>query len=165
MYKIGIIGHKFEDLQNFNESIVYNALDLLKYQYGSSLIINLGGERGIEIVAGNYCLDQKIKYHLFLPQSVSIFADENWYDYQKEMLRNQFNNAKSITVCSDTKDKIYENIRDDLLISDSNFMLVFWNRKKHGRTYNMIQNSLTKNKIVINGFENFKLLTSMDLIK
>lgn len=170
MYKVGIIGHKFENMENIDKSNseMEKILDLLVYQYDNNILFNLGGERGLELLAGNYCIRKQIKYHLFLPCNPNVFADGSWYDYQKENLDNQFKNAFSVTICSPSsvnRNLDTENQRYDLLIDNSNFIVSFWTGKKIGGNYNNIKNALKKNKIVLNGLNDLKLITNNDLGK
>lgn len=161
MYKVGIIGHKPEDLGFPGvENKLRDTLDTLVFQYKNDLVLNIGGERGIGLWAGNYCLEHNTKYHLFLPCSVEKFS-EFWYDEQKNILQNQFKMARSVTICS--TDSNNENERDALLIDNSNFIIVFWTGKKIGRTFDAIRYALVSNKIIISGLDELKLLTSADL--
>lgn len=167
MHHVGIFGHKFENLKDQEKDIrkLQESIELLKYQYCSSIVLNLGGERGLELMAGDYCVNQNIKYHLFLPQKPEVFIDQTWYDHQNNMFNKQLLNATSITICSSSniRDASIDSNRDNLLIQNSNFLIAFWNGRKIGRTYDMIWSSLSNNKIVLNGFDELKLLTSQDL--
>ena len=169
MYRIGIVGHRFEDLEDIEMStrVIKRTIDLLEHQYGKEMIVNLGGDRGAELLAGDYCLERNIRYHLFLPQKPANFADESWYDRQRDSLNKQFANAFSITICSSSllKDMLTEKERDKLLVDDSNFIVSFWVGKKIGRTYDIMKYALAQNKIVLSGLAELRLLTNRDLKK
>ena len=175
MYKIGIIGHTFEEIDNLEKTtrLLYNTIELLNHQYSgnefgeSNLILNLGAERGLELLAGEYCLEKKIRCHLFLPCKPEIFADDTWFDDQRNKFNKQFNNAFSATICSSASvKKVADEIsRDKLLVNDSNFVVYFWSGKKAGRVYESMIYALNTNKIVLSGTDNLKLITNDDLRK
>ena len=169
MYKIGLVGHKSEDLKDLEITgrLIGYTIDLLSHQYGHDMILNICGERGTELIAGTYCMDNKIRYHLFLSQNPNTFNDASWYDEQQKLLISQFQNSFSVTICSssDKKDIDSEKERDKLLVDDSIFLVVFWTGKKIGRTFDIIDYALLQNKIVLNGLNELKLLTKYDLKK
>jgi hypothetical protein len=175
MYKVGIIGHTFEELDDLEKITrsMHNTIELLNHQYGgsefgeSNLILNLGAERGLELLAGEYCLEKKIKYHLFLSNRPEIFTDDTWFDDQRNKFNKQFNNAFSATICSSSlvKKVADEIARDKLLVNDSNFIVYFWSGKKTGRVYESMIYALNTNKIALNGTDNLKLITNDDLRK
>jgi len=160
MYKVGIIGHKPEDLSFDAKDKLQDTLDTLVFQYKNDLVLNIGGERGIDLWTGDYCLENNIKYHLFLPCSVEKFS-EFWYDEQRIILQNQFKMARSVTICSTEISN--ESERDALLIDNSNFIIAFWMGKKIGRTFDAVKYALSSNKVSINGLNELKLLTNADL--
>ena len=57
MYKVGIVGHGPEEFSDHNriERKIFKTLDLLKFQYGQDLIVNIGSEIGVGQWAGNAC--------------------------------------------------------------------------------------------------------------
>lgn len=164
MHKIGIIGHKTENLQDpeFAEKELHRTLDIITFQYKDDCAINLGGDRGIDLWAGNYCLEKYIKYHLFLPCLPNKFS-EFWYDEQKNILNKQLEAARAVTICSSESNIEFE--RDVTLIDNSSFIICFWSGKKIGRTFEAIKYGLKANKIILDGFDELKLITNSNIKK
>lgn len=162
MYKIGIIGHgpeRFSDREQA-ERLVINTLELLSHQYGDEVVFNIATNDGVGLWAAQYCLKMQHKYHLFLPSSKDETC-QHWYDFQKEQFNEQYNNAYSLTVCNPrVGDLPYVH-----LIDNANFVICFWVGNKDGTIAHAIEYSLNNNKLILNGSNNLKLITSRDLRK
>jgi uncharacterized phage-like protein YoqJ len=159
MYKIGIIGNgpeRFNDQAKIKRSIDW-ALDLLSFQYNKdTTIYNIRGNIGVGMWTAESCKKYQQKYHLFLPFSPEI-TSEQWFDEQKEELLNHYRDANSITICNDL-----ENI-NKCLIDASNFIVCFWVGNKCGGTYDAIHYAMKNNKILVDGLNDFRLITSKSL--
>lgn len=166
MYRIGIIGHRPGDHRTEEKILdkkINAVLEKLLYEYGKDLILNLDGEIGIGQKTIKMVARLGIKYHLFLPHSIDIMKkSDEWYDYQKDCLADYYKKSSSLTIVSDKilKKNIVE--RDKLLVDNSNFIVCFWNKKKQGRTFDIIKYSLKTNKMVLNGMSNLELVLNID---
>lgn len=164
MYKIGIIGHRPEYISDKAKGArtVDRVIDLISYQYGENLIISIGGDIGVEQWALNSCSKRNTKYHLFLPCAVDVFS-ENWYDEQKAFLNECFKNAWAVTIHSDEYNTNTEKETYKYIVDTSNFIICFWNGMLQGPVFNTIEYALEKNKLIVNGFNDLKLVTNEDI--
>jgi uncharacterized phage-like protein YoqJ len=134
-------------------------VDLISYQYGEDLIINVGGDIGVDQWTLKSCADRKIKYHLFLPCVVGVFS-ENWYDGQKEFLNEHFKKSWAVTICSAEYSKKTERETYEHIVDMSDFIICFWNGMRQGHIFNCIQYALKNNKLMVNGSDGLKLVTN-----
>jgi uncharacterized phage-like protein YoqJ len=169
MYKIGIIGHSPEHFSNPTPdeivSKIKDAIELLRYQYKDAdhLIFNVAGETGVGLWAAEYCMNEVLNYHMFLP-FVPDKTSENWLDEQKALLNACYNPANAITICNDeNEDFVDASLKQ--IVDGSNFTICFWVGKKQGKTYDIIQYALANNKIVLNGLDGLRLVTNEDLYR
>lgn len=151
MYKVGIFGHRAGDFHLDPQIVQYNVNDVLgvlNHQYKSELLINTDVEPGVGEMVVSSCNDFGIKYHLYLvcPTTTN-------------------HNAFGITIRANTYSLQYEIERDQRLVDDSAFLVCFWEGKHQGRTFNLLKYALAQNKIVLNGLDELKLITSNDLRK
>lgn len=165
MYKIGIIGsgpERFGEPEKIRRSID-DTINLLGSEYSEQgLIFNIKGEIGVAQWAVESCLDGTQKYHLFMPFSLQK-TYEHWYDDQKEKLSAHYTRAHSLTICridNEAVDDAYEKIVDD-----SNFIVCFWPGNCVGQIAEAIKYALSKNKIVLDGLNDLRLLTNQSLKK
>jgi uncharacterized phage-like protein YoqJ len=163
MYRVGIVGHRPEYISDRNAMIrvVDRVIDLISYQYGEELIINVGSDIGVGQWAAEICQERKIKYHLFLPCPPDTLSSE-WYEEQQLSLNNSFKNAWATTIYSmnynrDVEKKTYEHISDM-----SDFIICFWNGMKQGPTFTCVEYALKQNKLTLNGLKDLKLVTNED---
>jgi hypothetical protein len=170
MYKIGIIGHSPEHFSDPKPEDVCrsigNIIELLRFQYGENVIFNTVGETGIGLWTAEECLkkETRCKYHIFMPCYLQVTSD-GWLENQAELLEKCYNNAYSITVCSNIKSTNKEEELESYrrLIDDSNFVICFWVGKKQGKTFEAIKYALSTNKMVLNGLDKLCLLTNEDI--
>jgi len=164
MYRIGIVGHRPEYVSN-HESMIRNVdrvIDLISYQYGEDLIINVGGDIGVDQWALRSCANRKIRYHLFLPCTVDVFS-ENWYDEQKEFLNECFKKSWAVTVHSTEYSQQTERETYKHIVDMSDFIICFWNGMQQGHIFDCIKYALGNNKLTINGSNDLKLVTNDDM--
>jgi len=180
MYKVGIIGHSPDNFINQELSIksVEDTIDLIHHQYGkvnyttniegqpeslnNGLTINIPGEIGTGLWAGQVCFSKHIKYHLFLPFLLEM-TSESWYEKQKQQLYILYGAANSVSVQSIIFDKTLLEFAYLPIIDDSNFTVAFWEGRRQGRTYNAIKYALKNNKVVLNGTQNLRLIINRDI--
>ena len=164
MYRIGIIGHRPEYLSDHDKIIskVDRVIDLISYQYGKDLIINVSGETGIEQWAAEICMKKEIKYHLFLPCHPDLLSLE-WYENQKKLLSDCFKKSWATTIYSYEYSKDAERKNYEHIIKMSDFVICFWNGMKQGSTFDCVLYSLGQNKITLNGLNDLKLITNEEI--
>lgn len=161
---IGTFGHKNG---NFHiDSIILSnkikdVLEIIKFQYNNDIILNIDGETGIGQEIADFSKELQIGYHLYLPCAPEDIGND-WFDWQKEKLKQHYKNSNSITIVSNHND---DRLRDQKLIDDSNFIVCFWDGRHQGRTYEMIKYALQSNKLVLHGFNELRLITNKDLKK
>jgi len=167
MYKIGIIGsgpERFSD-QGKVRRVIGQTIDLLALQYGEDeVMFNIRSDIGVGLWAAEECIDRDYKYHLFLPYSLEK-TSEHWYDDQKRMLANQYIRAHSLTISQPTLESEHKDESHDMLIDDSNFLVCFWSGAKQGAVFDTIKTALEHNRMVLDGFNELKLITNKDLRK
>ena len=164
MYRVGIVGHRPEYIPDRDavRRTVDRVLDLISYQYGSDLIINVSGDTGIDQWTAEICLERVIKYHLFLACPPEILSRE-WYDEQQVILNKCFSNSWATTIYSEEYNYDVERENYEQLIDMSDFIICFWNKMKQGPTFDCVKYSLTHNKITLNGLYDLKLITNEDI--
>jgi len=162
MYKIGIIGHGPEYYSEPDHILlaIENIIDLLGFQYGESTVFNVAGETGVGLWSAEIAFNRKIKYHIFLPYTFEQTC-EHWYEEQKNILIKCCNRAFSITSCYPDKKHIDDSYK--FLVDDSNFIICYWIGKKQGKTFEAIKYALETNKLVLNGLDDLKLITNLDI--
>jgi len=161
MYRVGIVGHRPEYVPEKDIMIrtIDRVIDLISYQYGKDLIINVSGDIGVGHWSTQICVDKNLKYHLFLPCMPDILSTA-WYEDQQASLTYYFKNAWATTIQKhdysiDSERQNYEHI-----INMSDFVICFWNGMKQGTTYNSIKYAIQQNKLTVNGLEDLKLVTN-----
>jgi uncharacterized phage-like protein YoqJ len=161
MHKIGIIGHSAEYFPEKEpiKQIIENTISLINFQYGENLLINLDGNIGVSHWVADVCLTLGIKYHLFLP-SPPEEVYKYWYEGQQQDLSKYFGSSWANTICSPKYNKSNNNV---LLVDSSSFVICFWMGKRQGSTFDCIEYCLQTNKLVMNGLNDLKMLTSDDL--
>lgn len=165
MYKIGLIGHESNVFSDKNHIIatVENTISLLKYQYDNDVVFNICGDVGIGEWTGRFCIDNNIKYRLFMPLSLEIM-EKQWNDEQTTSMKDVYNNSYSVVIgrnkyCDEAKMEIMKNIVDE-----SCFVICFWVKKHIGITYETIKYAMSQSKLVINALEDLKLVTKHDIL-
>lgn len=166
MYKVGIIGNSIDDFTN-HESVkqkVKDTVDLLSFQYGQDLIIEMVSNTGVGDWVANYCLKNGIKYNLSLPFPTEFFKDM-WYKSQSDDLNEWLQHSSSIFIASSkpNKDSFINAYKH--LVDDCNFVVYLWSGKKQGLTFSAIKYSLEQNKLSLDAFNELKLITKYDLKK
>lgn len=164
MYRIGIVGHRPEYVPDQDAMMrnIDRIIDLISYQYGEDLVINVGGDIGVDQWALKTCADRRIKYHLFLPCVVDIFSND-WYDNQKVFLDECFKKSWAVTINSSEYNFKTERKTYEYIVDMSDFIICFWNGMKQGPTYDCIKYATKQNRLTINGSNNLKLVTNEDM--
>jgi hypothetical protein len=167
MHNVGIIGHRAGNFHIDEKQLkakIQEALEILSFQYGDELCLNVDGETGVGFFVMRAANELNIKYHIFLPCPIE-FVGRDWFDSQKQELGLYFKKAHSTTTISSKPSAANEKDRDQCLVSCSSFLICFWEGCRQGRTFGAIKQALTTNKLVLNGLNELKLVSNMDLKK
>jgi hypothetical protein len=167
MHSIGLIGHRsgnFHSNEEISKSKIVNVLEILSFQYGKDLILNVDGETGVGHFAIQEARGLDIKYHIFLPGPVETVG-KDWFDRQKQNLDLYFKNSYSTTIASSKCSAQSEKQRDHDLVDCSSFLICFWDGCRQGRTFDIIKYSLATNKLVLNGLDDLKMISNIDIKK
>jgi len=161
VYRVGVIGHSPEYYSDRDAvaRAVDRTIDLIFYQYKEDLIINASGNIGVGHWAMASCLDRNIKYHIFLQCMPDIISLE-WFSDQKESLNCYFKNAWSTTICEFNYKKELNEKHYEHLVDTSDFIICFWNGMKQGEVHSAIKYAFKKNKLVVDGMDQLKLITN-----
>lgn len=163
MYKIGIIGQTPDVFSAFEKERVTETMNVLSFQYGDDLVYNIPIDIGVGLWSAKHCYDTGKKSHVFLAYPPSVIS-EHWYDEQTEDLNIVYLNARAITVIKNVDNNnfgLYENTANEMVVDDSNFVIVFWDGRKQGSVFDTIRYAFDMHKMVIDGFS-MKLLTVDD---
>jgi hypothetical protein len=162
MHKVGIIGHSPEHLHHIDDvrSSIRKTIDLLNFQYAEQLMYNIIGDIGIGLIAAEECIESESIYHIFLPYTLEK-TTQHWYKDQKDKMLMCYGKARGITICQVSSDET--NNMHERLVEESSFIICFWVGKKQGKTFETIKYALQNNKLVLNGFDDLKLITNIDL--
>lgn len=171
MTNIAITGHRpdaflvshysVEEIQR----IANDTSIIFKREHGENLTFLLGGALGTDIWMGQACMENNIKYHLYLPFQFELFT-KYWDDDQKALLSKQMKYAKGIDIINPSGYNVEDyQLRNTKMVDDSNFTVAFWVGKKRGGTYNCIRYALENSKFVFNALDNLKPIFKNTLYK
>lgn len=160
MIKIAIFGHSAEyflDEKSVSFDIDNAIISIARQHLEKDYIYSLNGEPGISQWFCDELLKQNIPYEMYLSSTPDLYS-QYWLERQQKIFQAQLNKSKAIHIFSienDSKSRIY---RDMKIVDDSQWVLVFWNKKHQGVTYQIIEYALKNNKLVFNGLGGLKLL-------
>lgn len=137
-----------------------------KREYEENLIFNIGGAIGVDSWVAQTCIEQKVKYHLYLPM-LSELQSKYWTEEQKEDLNIQLTKASAINIFDSSGEyKVWSyHERDKMMVDNSNILVAFWVGKRQGGTYNTIKYALKQSKFTLNALNELKPIFSEQLKK
>ena len=164
MYNIGIVGHSIEHIADQEEmrNSVEKVIDLVNYQYGHELVINLYADSGVNQWAAESCIKHAVKYHLFLSCPIELLS-EIVFPEQIETIKKNLDSAWATSVLSSSFNP--KGDRHKFFVDSSDFVVCFWNGRMEGTTVECIKYAVETNKLVLFGNRNLQLLTKHDLYK
>jgi uncharacterized phage-like protein YoqJ len=168
--KIAISGHgpdSFLVSHYSPESIIRIASDIVcifQREFGDELLFNLGGAIGTDQWVGKACIEQNIKYHIFLPFQPEVQA-KYWNSNQRKELDKQLKYASGINISdlSGNYDPHLYQERNKKMIDAANILVAFWVGKRKGGTYNAMRYALSQSKFVFNALNELRPIFSEDL--
>jgi len=155
--KIAISGHRPDSflVSHYSpESVVRIANDIVcvfRRKFGDELLFNLGGAIGVDQWVGRICMEQNIRYHMFLPFRPEIQA-RYWSKEQRKELDEQLKHASGIHISNlsgQYSPYIFQE-RNKKMIDGADFLVAFWVGKRKGGTYNAMKYALSESKFVFN---------------
>jgi hypothetical protein len=161
MTKIAVFGHSPDSFSN-TSSITYNidnVIEIVRKQHVNDdpCVFLVNCEPGIGQWFCNILLEKHMPYEVFLsyqPYEPSTFLS----DEQMVLFNLQLQNARAVHVCDMVSTRQTCEKRDKEMIDACQWVLVFWDGKRQGFTYNAIKYAMMKNKIVFNGIDGINLL-------
>lgn len=158
MVNVAVFGHSIDSF--FQNNSVLSRLDdvvvILKRQYKEQINFLVNCEPGIGQWFADACIRNNVPFEAFI-SSVPDEHSKYWTAEQQEALTQQLDKARAIRVC----DKIYtreSSLNNNFkMVEHAQWVLVFWNNKHQGQTYNTIQYAIEHNKMVLDAFE-FKMI-------
>jgi uncharacterized phage-like protein YoqJ len=170
MTRICITGHRPDAflVSHYDEGSVKRVADdivcVMKREYGDGLSFNLGGAIGTDQWVGSACIENGVKFSLYLPFLPQIQA-RFWHPEQREELNRQLRHASRIVV-ADTQGK-YDparyHERDRMMVDEADFVIAFWVGRRRGGTYGTVQYALSKSMIVLNAMDELRPVFSTAL--
>jgi len=168
LYRVAIIGDLPEYSKDYtSESVrrkVDNIVDVISYQYGSDLVINAAGFPDVGVHVAKKCLEDTVKYHLFMPCPVDDM-DKLFYTDQSNEIHDVFENSWATTISSPkyTTQLILHNYNYQNIVDNSAFIICLWRGRKQGSIYSAILHALGSNKLIIDGTDDLKLMTKLKI--
>lgn len=161
MIKIAVFGHSpdaFSDAKSIAHDID-NAIGVIKRQHGleKDFKFLLSCEPGASQWFCNELIQQQLPYEVYL-SSPPDEASKYWSEDQQERFLWQLSGSNAIHVFGVDNSPEFRIKRDKKAIDDSQWALVFWNKKHQGFTYRAMEYAIKSNKIVYNGIGGLKLV-------
>lgn len=155
--KIAISGHRPDSflVSHYSpESIIRIANDIVcifQREFDDKLLFNLGGAIGVDQWVGKACMEQNVKYHMFLPFRPEIQA-KYWNNDQRKELDRQLKHASGIHISNPSEFFIPDLYQEGnkKMVDNADFLVAFWVGKRKGGTYNAMQYALSQSKFVFN---------------
>ena len=160
MIKIAVFGHSADSFAS-SQSIAHNiddAIAVIKRQHPEKdVCFILNCEPGIGQWFCDALLEHQIPYEVYLPGLPQETAC-SWLEEQQILFMQQLNKSKAVRFFGEGNAVEFRIKRDRKAVDDSQWILVFWNGKHQGFTYQAMQYAIQNNKIVFNGINGLKLI-------
>lgn len=157
--KAAIIGHSPDTFSNVN-SVLYNIENILvsmKNQHKEDFVALLAAEIGVGQWAADVCLNNNIIYELYLA-GLPEYIGTDWFEEQQNNFLNHLSHAKQSFIDGSTN-ILHERLeRNKRMIDKAQSVIVFWDGRKYGLTYESVKYAIQMNKIIYNGLGEFKLI-------
>ena len=140
--KLGITGHR----EVVNPSVTYRKI--LKYLLSANpKVVNIGGAKGFDSLVMRACYVLNIPYTLYLPHKRFVRPS---YMVGSISYKDLYNNASEVFYEAERYHISNYQERNKKIVNNSDWLLVYWDGKKKGGTYNTIMysalNAMTLNK-------------------
>lgn len=164
MVKVCVLGHSPDEFTCHEkiQHVIDDVVVVLKRQYSGQLELNTTCEPGVGHWLVQKAIEHNIKYNVYIagpPNEQSKY----WTNEQQSNFIKYLDSAASIHVEYENISPILLNKRNIKMIDNSQWILVFWNGRHQGFTYNAIEYAISSNKIVLNGLDNLKMILSENI--
>jgi hypothetical protein len=161
MIKIAVCGHSpdaFPDAKSLAHDID-NAIAIIKRQHGleKDFKFLLSCDPGAGQWFCNALMEHGLPYEVYL-SSPPDETSKYWSEEQQERFIWQLSGSVAIHVFDVDNSPESRIKRDKKVIDDSQWVLVFWNKRHQGFTYRAMEYALKSNKIVFNGINGLTLV-------
>lgn len=161
MIKIAVFGHSpdsFVDAKSFTLDIS-NVIAIIKRQHNQNNDFKflLTCDPGASQWFCNELMQQGLPYEVYL-SSPPDETSKYWSEEQQQRFLWQLSGSKAIHVFGTDNSVEFRIKRDKQAIDDSQWVLVFWNKKHQGSTYRAMEYAIKNNKIVFNGIGGLSLV-------
>ena len=158
MIKVGVFCHSIETFPSTEllANCIDDAIAVIKRQNDEVKFL-VSCDPGLGQVFCNELIKQDIAYEVYLSTPPDEYS-KYWSEKQQETFSLQLNKARAVHVFGTDNSIETRYQRDRFMIDDSNWVLVFWNGKHQGFTYNATKYAVLNNKIVYNGMHKLTLL-------
>lgn len=110
-------------------------------------MVNIGGAMGFDSLVMRACFVLQIPYTLYLPYKRFVNPS---YKVGSILYKDLYNNALEVFYEAEKYHITNYQLRNQKIVNNSNWLLVYWNEEKKGGTYNTIRcsmhNALALNK-------------------
>jgi hypothetical protein len=165
MIKIGILGHSPDSFNNSAKLInnIDDIVSIIKRQYkNESIGFILNGEPGPNQWIGKILMEKSIPFFIYLydiPEKTSQY----WNDEQRNIFNEQLNFSSGVNIYDEKEGSLSRIKRDRHIIEDSSWVVVFWNGKHQGFTYEALKYAIEHNKIVYNALNEIEIMDKANL--
>jgi len=144
--------------------IASDTIHVFKREFGDDLLFNLGGAIGVDQWVGAACIEQNVRFRLYLPFPPEV-QGKYWSDEQKTELSRQMQHAVGIDIIDPSGEYDMEKFqaRNVKMIDEANIVVAFWVGKRRGGTFNAMKYSLGQSKFVFNALNRLRPLFKEDL--
>jgi len=161
--RVAITGHRPDAFVQSRYSkdmvlrIADNIVGSFLREYSDDLVFNLGGAIGVDQWAGMACIDNMVKFHLYLPFLPEI-QSKYWLEEQADELGRQMQKAEGVTIVdpSGNYDVSRYHERDRKMVDDSDIVVAFWVGKRRGGTFYTMKYGLSQSKFVLNALDELR---------
>lgn len=170
--RVAITGHRPDAFiqSHYSESalslIVDGTVATFQREYKDDLIFNLGGAIGADQWVGDACIEQGVKFYLYLPMLPRI-QGKYWSSKQQLNLKKQMEVASGVNIYDPSGDYNVASyhMRDRKMVDDADIVVAFWVGKKKGGTYGTMKYALSQSKFVFNALNCLRPVFKDDLEK
>lgn len=154
MIKIAVFGHSpdaFSDAKSLARDID-NAISIIKWQHRKDKDFRflLNCDPGANQWFCNALKEQEIPYEVYLSAPPDE-CSKHWSEEQQECFTRQISGSKAVHVFGIDNSAEFRIKRDRKAVDDSQWVLMFWNKKHQGFTYRAMEYAINNSKIVFNG--------------